>query len=207
MDNNGVEFCLREDLDRGTPCLHFCFLSALKVCQALFAKLLERGLYMELRQFDRGLRFLIYFFADDSLIFCKAKIEDCSKLADILKCYEKASGQMINLDKSGIMFSSNTCNGDREVAMNILNIHRILENEQYLGLPLMFGRSKKRVFKDIKGGLGSRIQGWGKRLLSKAGKAILIQTVAQAMPVYVMNCFKLPKSFLHEFDMMVAGYC
>ena len=68
------------------------------------------------------------FFANDSLIFCKAKIEDCSKLADILKCYEKASGQMINLDKSGIMFNSNTCNGDREVAMNIVNIHRILEN-------------------------------------------------------------------------------
>ena len=88
---------------------------------------------------------------------------------------------MINLDKSGIMFSNNTSNEDKEVAMDILNIHRILENENYLGLRLMFGRSKVKEFKAIRDRLGSRIQGWGRSLLSGAGKAILIQATAQAM--------------------------
>ena len=36
------------------------------------------------------------FFADDSLLFCKAKEQECQKLVDILNKYEAASGQKIN---------------------------------------------------------------------------------------------------------------
>ena len=35
---------------------------------------------------------------------------------------------------------------------------------------------------------------------------MLIQAVAQTIPLYVMNCYKLPRRFLHELDMLVAGY-
>ena len=113
---------------------------------------------------------------------------------------------MINLEKFGIVFSNNTSNFDKDAAMNILNIHRLLEKEHYLGLPLMFGRSKRKEFKAIKDRLIAQTQGWGSKFLSRAGKAVLIQAVAQTIPLYVMNCFKLPKSFLHEMDILVARY-
>lgn len=35
-------------------------------------------------------------FADDSLIFCRAKEVDCHKLLDLLAVYERALGQQIN---------------------------------------------------------------------------------------------------------------
>nr|XP_027093667.1 uncharacterized protein LOC113714070 [Coffea arabica] len=44
------------------------------------------------------------FFADDSLIFCKASSQEAQELMKILKSYEQASGQMINLDKSSAFF-------------------------------------------------------------------------------------------------------
>ncbi|XP_071928124.1 uncharacterized protein [Coffea arabica] len=47
------------------------------------------------------------FFANDSLIFCKADREEASELIQILNKYEKGSGQSINLEKSSVFFSSN----------------------------------------------------------------------------------------------------
>ena len=39
---------------------------------------------------------LIFFVADDSLLFCHAKVEEVKAIQDILKVYEKALGQQIN---------------------------------------------------------------------------------------------------------------
>ena len=64
------------------------------------------------------------FFTDDSLVFCKANKVDCEAFSDILKSYEDASGQMVNLDKSSILFSPNTNRVDRGKAMEALKIHR-----------------------------------------------------------------------------------
>jgi hypothetical protein len=61
-------------------------------------------------------------FADDSLILFRAKEGDAQKLQDILNLYEACSGQVINKDKSAIMFSPNTGEGDRERVMHTLNI-------------------------------------------------------------------------------------
>jgi hypothetical protein len=48
------------------------------------------------------------FFTDDSLILMRARADDAKELRHILEVYEQASGQMINKDKSSIMFSPNT---------------------------------------------------------------------------------------------------
>ena len=48
------------------------------------------------------------FFADDSLIFIKASVLEARHLQYILSLYEEASGQMINKDKTAVMYSSNT---------------------------------------------------------------------------------------------------
>ena len=50
-------------------------------------------------------------------------------------------------------------------------------SERYLGLPVSVGKSKKRSFEYIKKKIWSRIQGWQEKLLSKAGKEILIKAV------------------------------
>jgi hypothetical protein len=40
------------------------------------------------------------FFADDSLIFCKAKKEEDIQLKPIFEEYQRISGQQINMEKS-----------------------------------------------------------------------------------------------------------
>ena len=60
------------------------------------------------------------FFADDSLLFCKATDQECRKLIDILKLYEVVSGQKVNADKSSVFFSHNTPHERRREVLNIL---------------------------------------------------------------------------------------
>ncbi|KAL0384911.1 UNVERIFIED_CONTAM: hypothetical protein Sradi_2885400 [Sesamum radiatum] len=67
-------------------------------------------------------------------------------------------------------------------------------------------RSKRALFATLKDCIWKRIQGWHEITLSKAGKAILIQAVIQAIPTYAMSCFRLPKTLLHEFQALAANF-
>ena len=46
-------------------------------------------------------------FADDSLLFCRASVEECQQVISLLNLYEDASGQKVNTDKTSLFFSSN----------------------------------------------------------------------------------------------------
>ena len=146
------------------------------------------------------------FFADDSLFFYRAKEDECKELVRILDLYNRASRQEVNVRKSGMLFSKNTSVESRRMVMEVLGFQRSMENECYLGMPLLFGRSKAKDLRSIKERIRSKVNGWEGRLLSQAGRAVLVQAVGQAIPVYSMNCFKLPTGFLQEINMMLAGF-
>jgi hypothetical protein len=128
-------------------------------------------------------------FADDSLILCWAKEGDARKLQDILNLYEECSRQMINRDKSTIMFSPNTRENDRVQVMQALNIQKQTMNDRYLGMLVHVGQRRSKVFAYLKERIWLRIQGWKEKMLSWAGKEILIKAVAQAIPTFVMGVF------------------
>ena len=62
------------------------------------------------------------FFADDSLLFCKASRQECQKLIEILELYEAALGQKINADKSSVSFSHNAPSGLKNEVLDILGL-------------------------------------------------------------------------------------
>ena len=65
-----------------------------------------------------------------------------------------------------------------------------MENcEKYLGLPIVGSKSKLNTFKDLREKITKRVLGWKEKIISKAGREILIKTVAQAIPIYSMGIF------------------
>lgn len=145
-------------------------------------------------------------FADDSFLFCKANMDEVKEVKAILRKYEMQSGQAINFQKSGIYFSANVRVDKQEEIKNTLQVHHDLSAGRYLGLPSLIGRSKKQVFNFLKDRLWAKIQGWSQKCLSKAGKAVLLWNVAQAVPSYAMSCFLLPKSLCKELEKMMNSY-
>lgn len=89
-------------------------------------------------------------FADDSFLFCKATVEEVTEVKSILQRYELYSGQAINLQKSGIYFSSNVRLDKQEALKNLVGVYSDLSTGKYLGLPSLIGRSKKMVFNFLK---------------------------------------------------------
>lgn len=90
--------------------------------------------------------------------------------------------------------------------MNILGVQEVDKQEKYLGLPTIIGRSKKVVFAGIKDRIWKKLQGWKEKLLSRPGKEILLKSVAQAIPTYMMSVFSLPCGLLDEIHSMMARF-
>lgn len=63
-------------------------------------------------------------FADDSLLLCKANLEEANTITKCLKAYEGASGQAINLLKSSIIFSSKVLDTTKEEIKQALGIEQ-----------------------------------------------------------------------------------
>lgn len=66
----------------------------------------------------------------------------------------------------------------------------------------MVGRCKRDVFHFILDKTWQRLQGWKNRLLSQAGKEILLKSVAQSLPVYLFGLFLLPHSLCVDLEAM-----
>ena len=81
-------------------------------------------------------------------------------MRNIHSLYEDCSGQIINKDKSSIMFSKNTSAEIKSSLMAALEINSEARNEKYLGLPVYMGKSKVQTFAYLKDRVWKRIQGW-----------------------------------------------
>ena len=144
-------------------------------------------------------------FVDDSLLFCQANQEDVRCISDTLQLYATAYRQCINFEKSSI-FSNNMKEEVREQIKRQLRVREVERFGSYLGLPTLVGRAKYQTFSFLKDRVWKKIQGWKGKLLSRAGKEVLIKAVAQSIPTYTMGVFLLPIKLCNELNAMCARF-
>ena len=80
------------------------------------------------------------------------------------------------------------------------------EYEKYLGLLVMVGRNKKASLRYIKERVWNKLQGWKEKLLSQAGREILLKVVVQPIPTFIMSCFKLLVSLCNEIKALIQKF-
>ena len=146
------------------------------------------------------------FFADDTLLFCKASMADLQAIKDIMSLYEQALGQMINREKTTIFFSKAVNEDTKALISDFLQVPEVKEYENYLGLPAVVGRKRKASLNYIKERVWSKLEGWKEKLLCQVDREILLKVVLQAIPTFAMSCFKLPKDLCHEIEALIRKF-
>jgi ribonuclease HI len=193
-------------LRQGDPLSPYLFLLVAEGLNSLISQAASEGSVQGISLCRSGPRITHLFFADDSLLFSRATLEDCAKIQEILSTYEKASGQQVNRDKTTLFFSKGTSMHIQDSIKVTLGVPIIRQYEKYLGLPSLVGRNRSASFSQIKEKVWSKLKGWKEKLLSQAGREILIKAVAQAIPTYSMSCFKLPIRLCQDLEAMIRKF-
>lgn len=77
------------------------------------------------------------FFADDSLLFCKATAAECTTLLNILHKYAAVSGQHVNFQKSAVTFGKGLTPHQKLELKQIMGVNSLSGFGKYLGLNIM----------------------------------------------------------------------
>ena len=145
-------------------------------------------------------------FADDRIVFCRATWEECDRVLKVLEDYQRDSRQKLNREKTSLYFSKNASGDVKNYVKEKLGARVVQHHEKYLGLPPLVGKGKRKAFNRIKDQVGRKIARWKGKRLSHAGREILIKAVAQAMPTYMMSCFKIPDTLCKELNSMMSNF-
>lgn len=89
---------------------------------------------------------------------------------------------------------------------DIWPIHSFQAHNCYLDLPSFVGCSKMASFQYVKSCIWQQLQGWKEKFQEQAGRELLIEAVAQALPTFIVSCIKLPKLFCKDIEHMFAKF-
>ncbi len=98
-------FTASRGIRQGDSFSPYLFLLCAEGLSALFRKAERDSLIRGIAICRGGPRISHLFFADDSIVFCKATNANCAELQQLLSVYANASGQVVNTDKTTIFFS------------------------------------------------------------------------------------------------------
>ena len=138
-------------------------------------------------------------FADDCLLFCRADATTCTKLKSLLESFCAHSGQLINYHKSTLTFSTNATTSHRRLATSIFNITHSDSLGKYLGCPIFQKNPSTVTFQELVDKAMTNLAGWKANCLSKAGRAVFIQSHLETLPAHTMQCFR-PSTISNNID-------
>jgi hypothetical protein len=193
-------------LRQGDPLSPYLFILVMEGLSTFINKAVAQGDIHGI-QICRGAPMMSHlFFADDCFLFCRANIFEANHIMGILRLYAEASRQEINMNKSEVFFSRNISRSAQEDLSKIMGVCHVLGMGTYLGLPSMVGRSKKETFSYIKDRVWKRINSWRGRSLSKAGKEVMIKSVLQAIPYYVISVYIILDATVNDIEKMLNSF-
>ncbi|XP_074290815.1 uncharacterized protein LOC141617518 [Silene latifolia] len=193
-------------LRQGDPLSPYLFILCMEVLSCNIESAQREGKLQGIR-LCRGVTPLTHlFFADNSVFFLHNKGMAVRHLKRLLVNYCEASGQVINEDKSGIIFSPNTTLRKVRFCLKTLNIKHNKGFGKYLGLPTEFQQSKKEIFMGLVESVMKRISSWNGIFLSPAGRLTLISSVLSNLSIFFLSAFKIPVSVTKKINALLSQF-
>ncbi|XP_019224507.1 PREDICTED: uncharacterized protein LOC109206170 [Nicotiana attenuata] len=128
-------------------------------------------------------------YADDTIIFASAHPESLKKIMEVLNDYEKTSRQLINKAKSSSYMHSKAANALFQTFGDITRLGRI-----------------KDYYDDLVKKVKAKLHSWKGKFLSFGGKATLISSVLQSMPIHILSVLDPPKNIIDHLHKLFARF-
>ncbi|XP_074314592.1 uncharacterized protein LOC141649814 [Silene latifolia] len=194
-------------LRQGDPLSPFLFILCMEVLSHNIGGAERDGILNGISLGRNSISISHLFFADDSVFFLKDKHDAFSRLKKILDDYCIASGQVINMMKSGIVFSPSTTMLSATNGLKILGINHHNGIGKYLGIVADVGASKSIIFNNMIDNVKRRLSSWNGIFLSQAGRLTLINSVLSSLSNFILSVFKIPgcRSILHGAELILPN--
>ncbi|WMV28378.1 hypothetical protein MTR67_021763 [Solanum verrucosum] len=143
-------------------------------------------------------------YADDTLIFCDAEDSQLKILRIVLILFESVSGLHINWRKSHI-FPINDVPRIQNL-VDILGVEIGQLPTTYLDMPLGANSKSKEIWNGVVERCEKRLSRWKSQYLSRGGRLVLINSVLDALPTYLMPVFPLPAKVEERIDALRRNF-
>jgi len=106
---------------------------------------------------------------------------------------------VINLEKSSV--ASIRCNDiDLDNVLFVFPGQRVDFPITYLGLLIVLGRLWLAHIQSVQDKALAKLAGWQCKLLNPCGRRVLVRSMLNSLPVYLLTVIKHPKKFIKSFD-------
>ena len=92
------------------------------------------------------------------------------------------------------------------LTQDVLNVSQQMGVGKHLGLPSLIGRKKKEVFAYLCERVWKKTRAWKANQLPRAGRKVLIKSMAQSMQTYAISIFMPPISLCGKIQKMFNAF-
>ncbi|XP_057422473.1 uncharacterized protein LOC130716276 [Lotus japonicus] len=185
-------FSAKRGLRQGDPLSPYLFVLCMERFSSAISTTVMDGRWDPVCTVRNGPDLSHLFFADDVLLFIKDKESQVKLLKEMLDNFCKASGLKVNEAKSKILAYS--------------GFQFTVDIGRYLGFPIFQKRVTKEDFNFIFDRINSRLADWKCKLLNKAGRLTLAQSVISAMSSYCMSQVWVPQRVCDKLDSVIKNF-
>jgi hypothetical protein len=132
-------------------------------------------------------------YAVDMVHFLRNDETSVRNLKWILTCFEMMFEMRINYHKSELIPVNIVDEGVLQMYSDVFGCHVGVFPIKYLGIPLHYQKVRREDLQPLIDKIIKRIAGWRGKLLTQAGRVVLIKTCLASIPVYLLSYFKFPR--------------
>jgi mannosylglycoprotein endo-beta-mannosidase len=199
----GEPFAHGRGLRQGDPISPLLFIIVMNVVSAMFRAAEDSGLLSNLQMF--GIRHRVSLYADDVVVFAKPSMEELQVVYGIIACFGKASGLVVNLQKSTAIPIRCTPQIVEEIAP-VLACPIGKFPCRYLGLPLSLTKLRRCDVQPLVDKLAKQLPFWKARLLTREGRVVYVQAVMTASVIYPFLALDLEPWVFKLVDKLRRGF-
>ncbi|XP_042956337.1 uncharacterized protein LOC122292170 [Carya illinoinensis] len=145
-------------------------------------------------------------YADDIFIFANGGKKSMRGLMEVLTLYEHWTGQILNKNKSAILFSKKISDPRKSFILYMTDFSEGSFPFKYLGVPIVVGRLKVCDFGELIGKFNKKIAGWKMKMLSTSGHVILLHHVLLSMATHLMVVLYVPNGVYTALNRIMSSF-